>query len=82
MHIVVDCSAQEVSDFIEFYEGRGFQLVSKTYENEIATLTFKGYSSSQIGLESYYNPNVQANLEFSDGTTSKLHVRRSYWMDE
>jgi hypothetical protein len=82
MLITVTCAAQDVNDYIEYHESSGFDLVSKTYEEGIATLTFRGYSSAQIGLESYYNPSVQAHLEFSDGTTSKLHVRRSYWADE
>lgn len=82
MQIVIDCAADQVSEYIDFYEGRGFQLMSKIYEDGIAILTFKGYSSSHIGLESYYNPDVQAHLEFSDGTTSRLHVRRSNWMDD
>jgi hypothetical protein len=82
MFITVTCQADEASAYIEHYESSGFQLVSKTYEEGIATIVLRGYSSSQVAMESYYNPNTQAHLEFSDGTTSKLHVRRSCWMDD
>jgi hypothetical protein len=82
MFITVTCHVREVNNYIEYYESSGFDLVSKTYEEGIATITFRGSSSSQVAMESYYNTNTEAHLEFSDGTTSKLHVRRSNWMDD
>lgn len=82
MQVKVSCFLTQIEAYIDHYESSGFQLVHKDIGSDSAILTFQGYSTAHAAEASYWDGNAQAYIEFSDGTTSPLYVRRSRWMDD
>ncbi len=82
MQVKVACHISQVEAYIEHYEASGFQLLGKMVTGDEATLTFQGYSTAHAAEASYWDSSAQAFIQFQDGTTSPLYVRRSRWMED
>lgn len=82
MQLKVSCHTTQIESYVDHYESTGFQLLHKDIDADVATLTFQGYSAAHAAEASFWDSGSQAFLEFSDGTTSPLYVRRSRWMDD
>lgn len=82
MQVKVACHISQTESYIEHYEATGFQLLSKYIVGEEASLTFLGRSTAHAAEASYWDTDAQAFIEFSDGTTSPLYIRRSRWMED
>ena len=82
MQVRVACHVTQTDSYVEHYESLGFQLLGKQVFGEEVTLIFQGQSTAHAAEASYWDTGAQAFIEFSDGTTSPLYVRRSRWMDD
>ena len=82
MQVKVACHITQTDAYIEHYEASGFQLLNKQVLGEEVSLTFQGHSPAHAAEASYWDTSAQAFIEFSDGTTSPLYVRRSRWMED
>jgi hypothetical protein len=82
MQVKVACHITQTESYIEHYEASGFQLINKNTVGEEVSLTFQGQSTAHVAEASYWDTSAQAFIEFSDGTTSPLYVRRSRWMED
>lgn len=82
MLVRVTCHITQIESYVDHYESNGFSLLDKHIDQEEASLTFQGRSSAQVAEASFWDSSAQAYLQFQDGTTSPLYVRRSRWMDD
>jgi hypothetical protein len=82
MQVKITCHTSQLESYIEHYEASGFSLLGKSIEGEDAILTFQGQSTAHAAEASYWDSSAQAFIEFQDGTTSPLYVRRSRWMED
>jgi hypothetical protein len=69
------CSPEEVRDTIEHVESQGLSLINKT---KINTNTIElEFTGSGIEAAVYLNrQGAQAFLQFGDGSSSPLHIRK------
>jgi hypothetical protein len=82
MQVKVTCHTSQLESYLEHYEASGFYLLGKNIEGDEATLTFQGQSTAHAAEASYWDSSAQAFIEFSDGSSSPLYVRRSRWMED
>lgn len=82
MLLRVNCAKTDIEQYEDYYTSNGFYLVDKMYEGDIVELTFKAVSSAHSAVFLATDPSARAFLEFSDGTTSPLYVRRTHSFDD
>jgi hypothetical protein len=82
MQVRVSCHTSQLESYVEYYESSGFSLLQKSIEGEDVILIFQGQSTAHVAEASYWDSSAQAFIQFQDGTTSPLYVRRSRWMED
>ncbi len=82
MLLRVSCAKELVEQYEEYYYSNGFLLLSKEYQGDEAQLVFKAISSSHSAEFLASDTSARAFLEFSDGSTSPLYIRRTHSFDD
>ena len=83
MLVRVSCHPTQIEEYENYYNSMGLYLLDKqVLDQDNITLVFKGERVESVATAAYYDSSAQAFLEFSDGTTSPLYVRRSHWLDD
>lgn len=82
MKIVTVVPSSSKQDFIDHYESQGLTFErSDKIDRDLIQLTFSSDHSAGTQLISN-DPYVEGFLEFEDGTSSKLYVRKNRVFDD
>jgi len=73
MLVKISCSPTHVDETLEYYEAQGLYLVSRrTLNREAVELVFQTSGKEQA----FAGDGIETFLEFQDGSTAPLYIRR------